>query len=69
MLAFLPNYMKYLKPTRALISHGNKKRGLNDNIKLNLQEMESKTLCWVQLAQYRDNWQTLVNTVMNIRVV
>jgi hypothetical protein len=34
-----------------------------NNIKMDLREMD-----WIDLAQDRDQWRALVNTVMNLRV-
>jgi len=43
------------------------RRRCEDNIKMDLREV-----CvggdWMELAQARDRWQALVNTVMNFRV-
>ena len=39
-----------------------------DNIKLDLQEVGCKDLDWIELTQYRDRWQALVNAVVNLRV-
>jgi hypothetical protein len=39
-----------------------------DNIITNLTGMGWKGVDWMQLAQDRDQWQALVNTVMNLRV-
>jgi len=39
-----------------------------NNIKLELQEMEWRGMDWIDLAQDRDMWQALINTVMNLWV-
>jgi hypothetical protein len=39
-----------------------------DNIKMNLREIEWDVMVWIDLAQERDQWRALMNTVMNIRV-
>ena len=36
-----------------------------DNIKMDLQEMGQGDMDWINLAQVRDRWRALVNTVMN----
>jgi hypothetical protein len=43
------------------------RRRWEDNIKMDLQEVGGGG-DWVQLAQDRDMWRALVNTVMNFRV-
>jgi hypothetical protein len=39
-----------------------------DNIKIDLGEIGWGGMDWIYLAQDRDQWRTLVNTVMNLRV-
>jgi hypothetical protein len=39
-----------------------------DNIKMDLREVEWDGMDWSDLAQDRDHWRALVNTVMNLRV-
>jgi hypothetical protein len=38
------------------------------NIKMGLREIGWDGMDWIDLAQDRDQWRTLVNTVMNLRV-
>jgi hypothetical protein len=39
-----------------------------DNINTDLREMEWDGVHWVEMAQDRDQWRALVNTVLNLRV-
>ena len=39
-----------------------------DNIKMDLHEMGGDCGDWMELAQDKDMWRTLVSTVMNFRV-
>jgi len=39
-----------------------------DNIKMDLQEVAGACGDWMELAQDRDRWRALVNTLMNLRV-
>jgi hypothetical protein len=38
------------------------------NIRTDLRETESEGVDWLHLAQDRDKWRALVNTVMNLLV-
>jgi hypothetical protein len=40
-----------------------------DGIKMDLREIGRGSVDWTQLAQDRDRWRALVNTVMNLRVL
>jgi hypothetical protein len=44
------------------------RRGWVDNIKMDLREIGWDGVYWIDLAQDRDQWRALVNTVMNLRV-
>jgi hypothetical protein len=39
-----------------------------NNIKMNLREIGWDGMVWIYLAQDREQWRALVNTVMNLRV-
>jgi hypothetical protein len=39
-----------------------------DNIKMDLREIVWDGIDWIDMAQDRDRWRALVNTVMNLRV-
>jgi hypothetical protein len=39
-----------------------------DNIKMDLEDIEWGGMDCIDLAQDRDQWRALVNTVMNLRV-
>jgi hypothetical protein len=40
---------------------------MEDNIKIDLREIGLECVDWIHLAQDRDQFQALVNTVMNIQ--
>jgi hypothetical protein len=40
-----------------------------DNIEMDLRKIGWSGMDWLDLAQYRDQWTALVNTVMNLRVI
>jgi hypothetical protein len=44
------------------------KKKLDDNIRMNLRETVWEDVEWMHLAQDRNQWWALVNTVMNLRV-
>jgi hypothetical protein len=47
---------------------GRPRRRWVDNIKMDLTEIGWDGVDWIELAQDRDLWRALVNTVMNLRV-
>jgi hypothetical protein len=47
---------------------GRPRRRWVDNIRVDLGEIGWDGVDWVDLAQDRDQWRALVNTVMNLRV-
>ena len=44
------------------------RRRWGDNTRMDLQEVGCGGVDWIELAQDRDRWRALVNTVMNFRV-
>jgi hypothetical protein len=47
---------------------GRPRRRWVDNITMDLREIVWDGMNWIDLAQNRDQWRALVNTVMNLRV-
>jgi hypothetical protein len=47
---------------------GRPRRRWEDNIKVDTQEVGCRGMNWIEMAQDRDRWRALVNTVMNLRV-
>jgi hypothetical protein len=48
---------------------GRPRRRWLGNIRMDLREMRGDGVDWIDLAQNRDQWKALVNTVMNLRVL
>jgi len=55
------------KPERKR-SLGRPRRRWEDNIKMDLEEVGGGRVDWMELAQDRDGWRALVDTVRNFRV-
>jgi hypothetical protein len=47
---------------------GRPRRRWEDNIKMDLQEVGCRGMDWIELAQDKHRWRTLVNVVINLRV-
>jgi hypothetical protein len=47
---------------------GRPRRRWEDNIRIDLREIGWGGMNWIDLAQDRDQWRALVNTIMNLRV-
>ena len=47
---------------------GRPRRRWEDNMRMDLQKVGSGGMDWIELAQDRDKWLTLVNVVMNLGV-
>jgi hypothetical protein len=45
------------------------RRRWENGIRMYLKEIGWGSVDWIQLAQDRDRWRALVNTVMNLRVL
>jgi hypothetical protein len=43
---------------------GRQRRRWVDNIKIDVRERKWDVMDWIDLAQHRDKWRALVNTVM-----
>jgi hypothetical protein len=46
---------------------GRPRRRWEDNIRIDLRQIEWEVVDWVYLAQDRDQWRALVNTVIVLR--
>jgi hypothetical protein len=42
--------------------------GMRINIKIDIREIGWGKMNWIDLAQHRDKYETIVNTVLNLRV-
>jgi len=49
-------------------SFGRPRHRWEDNIKMDLREIVWKVVAWLHLVQGRNQWQALVNVVMNFEI-
>jgi hypothetical protein len=61
-------YKIFFGKTEGKRPFGRSRRRCEDNIRMDLKEMGWEGVDWIHLAQDRDQWLALVNTVMNLRV-
>jgi hypothetical protein len=61
-------YRVLVRKTRRKETTGKPKLRLEDNIKMDLRKIRWGVVHWIHLAQDRDHWRALVNTVMNLGV-
>jgi hypothetical protein len=48
--------------------HGRPRRRWEDNVRLDLNEIVWEGVKWIRLAQNRDEWRAVMNSVMNFLV-
>jgi hypothetical protein len=58
-----------VEETEGKRSPGRPRRRWEDGIRMDLREIGWGSVDWIQLAQDRDRWRALVNTMMNLRVL
>jgi hypothetical protein len=61
-------YRMFLLKLKWKTQLGRQRRMWEDNIKMGLNGTGWKVVDWIHVAQGRDRWWALVNTVMNLRV-
>jgi hypothetical protein len=61
-------YRDFVGKREGKIPLGRPRRRWEDNIKMDLQKVGCEDMDWIELAQDRDRWRVLVDTVMNIPV-
>jgi hypothetical protein len=61
-------YRVLVEKPEGKIPLGRTRRRWEDNIKMDLPEVGCGGIDWIVLAQDRDKWRAIVNTVMNLWV-
>ena len=61
-------YRILVEKSKGKRSPGKPRRRLENNIKIDLQEVGLGCMDWIDLAQARDRWRALVKALMNLRV-
>jgi hypothetical protein len=61
-------YRALVGNTEGKILLGRRSRRWENNIKIDVREVGRDDMDWTHLAQDRDQWRALLNTVMNLRV-
>jgi hypothetical protein len=61
-------YYYYLWESQKERDHGHHPRRWVHNIKMDLGEIGWDGVDWIDMAQDRDQWKALMNTVLNLRV-
>jgi hypothetical protein len=61
-------YMILVRKPEGKRPQGRPRRRWVDNIKMDLREIGWDGVDWMDMAQDRDHWKALVNTVLNLRV-
>jgi hypothetical protein len=61
-------YRILMGKTEGMKPLGRPRRRWVDNIRMDLGEIGWDGMDWIELAQDREQWRALVNTVMNLRV-
>jgi hypothetical protein len=68
MLEERNTYMMLVGEPEGKTPLGRPRRRWVDNIKIDLREIEWDSMDWIDLAEDRDRWRALLNTIINFRV-